>query len=234
MGDQPKPSSSSTGHLIDSLCDRFEAGWISGQPPRIEEYLVGCPQPARAVLLSELLFLDVHYRYRAGELVNYADYANRFPEDAPVVAGVCAQMPVSGTATNDSQLRDLAIDSVQGQAAKTVSLTVFCKRQRTFETALVTPLEVGRQQGEEPSPCCLVPAPSITRLIIAPREFRKMSRAHVRLEPLGHQMVRVTSLTKSGDIGIAAKRLSPDDSCDVTLPTQLKLGVHSLRLDHLP
>src|SRR5205809_287531 len=39
--------------LVDSLCDRFEEAWKTGRQPRLEEYLIGVPGPARPALARE-------------------------------------------------------------------------------------------------------------------------------------------------------------------------------------
>ena len=53
---------------IDRLCDRFEAQWIEGREPPIDEFLNDAPatvEPAfRARLLCELVIVDLEYRWR--------------------------------------------------------------------------------------------------------------------------------------------------------------------------
>jgi serine/threonine protein kinase len=50
---------------IEDVCARFEADWKTFRPgelsPRIEAYLSDIPEPARAVLLRELIALDIAY-----------------------------------------------------------------------------------------------------------------------------------------------------------------------------
>ncbi len=65
---------------IDSLCDSFEALWRAGQSPRIEEHLKKVPALEQAVLLRELLAVEIEYRRSCGQQVNFADYLVRFPE----------------------------------------------------------------------------------------------------------------------------------------------------------
>jgi WD40 repeat protein len=68
---------------VEAACDAFEAAWraaLAGGPrPRVEEHLEGVGEPERAVLLRELVLLDVHYRGQAGERVRPEDYLGRFP-----------------------------------------------------------------------------------------------------------------------------------------------------------
>jgi WD40 repeat protein len=71
---------------IDRACDRFEAAWKAGERPRLEPYLDGWDGPARALLLRELLALEVAYRRRRGEAPARGEYEARFPADAALVA----------------------------------------------------------------------------------------------------------------------------------------------------
>jgi hypothetical protein len=75
-------------HLIDQVCDRFEAAWKAGQRHRIEDDLAAAPAPARPALLRELLALELEYRGRSGETLVLDDYRRRFPEHAELVVAV--------------------------------------------------------------------------------------------------------------------------------------------------
>jgi WD40 repeat protein len=63
---------------LEEACARFEAAWLAGGRPRLEDYLGPADGPEYAALLRELVGLDAHYRRRAGESPRPADYA-RFP-----------------------------------------------------------------------------------------------------------------------------------------------------------
>jgi serine/threonine protein kinase len=65
---------------VNQAGDSFEAAWRQGQRPRIEDYLDDLPEPVRAVLLLELLDLELTHRIAAGEQPTAADYQERFPE----------------------------------------------------------------------------------------------------------------------------------------------------------
>jgi serine/threonine-protein kinase len=77
----------SQAQQVDEACDRFEAAWkaaaAEGARPRIEEYLRGCSGPERAILLRELILVEVHYRSRRGEPLTPNEYLARFPELDP-------------------------------------------------------------------------------------------------------------------------------------------------------
>ncbi len=63
---------------IDAICNRFEAAWRTGAPPRIEEYLPG-DESARLAVLRELIGLEVYYRLRKSEQPRIEEYQTRFP-----------------------------------------------------------------------------------------------------------------------------------------------------------
>jgi serine/threonine-protein kinase len=68
---------------IDPVCDRFEAAWQTGSPPRIEDFLEGWQGADRLALLRELVLLDLHFRRAAGEGCRTDDYLPRFPDLDP-------------------------------------------------------------------------------------------------------------------------------------------------------
>src|ERR687886_813491 len=57
MNDESVPLS--LDKRVDEACDRFEEAWKEGQGPCIENYLAEAPEPARGVLLRELLALEI-------------------------------------------------------------------------------------------------------------------------------------------------------------------------------
>jgi serine/threonine-protein kinase len=73
---------------VDEACDRFEAAWLAGARPRIEDYLPASAGPERESYLRELLILELAYRRRDGEQPNFAEYAARFPEHRAAVGAL--------------------------------------------------------------------------------------------------------------------------------------------------
>jgi serine/threonine protein kinase len=65
--------------LVDEVCDRFENAWLSGWRPKIEEYLDGVPQDARAFLVGELLKIELEQRLHLGERPQLDEYWTRLP-----------------------------------------------------------------------------------------------------------------------------------------------------------
>jgi serine/threonine-protein kinase len=91
-------------HRVDEACDRFEAAWRSGGEPRIEEYLRPVAPPDRPALLRELLALELELRRGRGERPELAEYRQRFPEDAGLVAAAFApEPPTAAPARTDSE-----------------------------------------------------------------------------------------------------------------------------------
>ena len=84
---------------IDQICDRFEAAWMSGSRPTLEEYIAAVDEQCRLALLRELLLLDWHYRHQAGEFPKPAEYLARFPDARSVIDDVAAEMTDSAAPT---------------------------------------------------------------------------------------------------------------------------------------
>src|SRR5262249_57207081 len=61
MSDAPGPA-----RRIDRVCDAFEAAWLAGVRPAIEQFLGDTPEPDRSALFRELLAVEVEYRVRGG------------------------------------------------------------------------------------------------------------------------------------------------------------------------
>ena len=78
---------------LDRAGDRFEDAWSAGALPAIEAYLAESSEPERALLLRELLRLELLFRRRGGETPQPADYLSRFPEHTAVIHEVFAEAP---------------------------------------------------------------------------------------------------------------------------------------------
>jgi hypothetical protein len=55
----PGPLPLSGSRRLDSACDRFEAAWKTGVPPRLQDFLDTPAHPERSALLRELVKLDI-------------------------------------------------------------------------------------------------------------------------------------------------------------------------------
>jgi serine/threonine protein kinase len=73
---------------VDEVCDRFEAAWLVGQRPGVQEYLGEASEPQRADLFRELLKLDLHYRRQQRETPTEAEYCQDFPEYTDLIQAV--------------------------------------------------------------------------------------------------------------------------------------------------
>ena len=65
---------------VDRACDDFEAAWRAGGSPRAEDYLPPDDDSLRAVLLAELIPIEVEYRRKRGDHPRPDEYAGRFPD----------------------------------------------------------------------------------------------------------------------------------------------------------
>jgi tetratricopeptide (TPR) repeat protein/tRNA A-37 threonylcarbamoyl transferase component Bud32 len=88
---------------VDRVCGRFEAAWQGGSRPSLEAFLADAPAELSAVLLRELVLLDLQYRRRAGDQPGAQDYRERFPHlDASWLTTALAEGsagPASATVT---------------------------------------------------------------------------------------------------------------------------------------
>jgi serine/threonine protein kinase/formylglycine-generating enzyme required for sulfatase activity len=73
---------------VEATYQRFESAWRAGERPLLEDHLGSLPEPARAVLLPELLELELSCRRRAGETVRPEEYQQRFPEHAALIESI--------------------------------------------------------------------------------------------------------------------------------------------------
>jgi WD40 repeat protein/tRNA A-37 threonylcarbamoyl transferase component Bud32 len=100
---------------LDAICDHFEAAWkaarASGTRPRLEDYLAETPPAGhQAVLLRELVLLDVHYRVQSGDAPRPAEYLCRFPDLDPQWLAAALPPCVKGAA--DPTLAEAPAESV--------------------------------------------------------------------------------------------------------------------------
>jgi serine/threonine-protein kinase len=81
---------------VDRLCDEFEDAWAADGRPRPEDFLARVPEPSRAVLLRELVLIEVAYRRRQGEDCRAEEYAGRFPGLDPAWLAAAVAPPAPG------------------------------------------------------------------------------------------------------------------------------------------
>jgi eukaryotic-like serine/threonine-protein kinase len=79
------------GVEIEQVCDDFEAAWKAGRRPRLEGYLLQVRDSSRAVLVCNLLTVELAYRRRAGEQPTPEEYAARFPQYAELLPTIFRQ-----------------------------------------------------------------------------------------------------------------------------------------------
>jgi eukaryotic-like serine/threonine-protein kinase len=83
-------TSTAADDRIDEICDQFEAAWKTGERPCIEDYLARGDASDRAVLLRELVILDLFWRKRAGEHPEPREYLESLPDKNDVTSIVDA------------------------------------------------------------------------------------------------------------------------------------------------
>ncbi|MFK7766892.1 MAG: serine/threonine protein kinase [Mariniblastus sp.] len=81
---------------IDDFCADFERGWQSNQPQTIESAIPSdLSDDERALLLSELLVLEIDYLRRKGKSPELEDYVDRFPDDDTAIREALGIQPAN-------------------------------------------------------------------------------------------------------------------------------------------
>jgi len=75
----------------ERICTEFEQAWRAETGPRIEDWLAGVASGERALLVRELLEIELHARQQRGDWPALEDYAERFPESREMLAELFAK-----------------------------------------------------------------------------------------------------------------------------------------------
>jgi eukaryotic-like serine/threonine-protein kinase len=100
-GEGPRPRAPTAD--VDAICDAFEAGWRSGQQPRIEDFLSGGDPNHRDGLLRELLLAEWDLRRRNQQPIELKTYRERFAQDSELVAELWHGWQSAGEETSSSE-----------------------------------------------------------------------------------------------------------------------------------
>jgi serine/threonine protein kinase/formylglycine-generating enzyme required for sulfatase activity len=92
IGNKPA-SSSARWQRCEQILERFEAAWNANPRPDADAFLPDDPQ-LRAVVLPELLCVDLERRLKAGESVRVENYLQRYPDLANQADAVFALLQV--------------------------------------------------------------------------------------------------------------------------------------------
>jgi serine/threonine protein kinase/formylglycine-generating enzyme required for sulfatase activity len=101
---------------LEEICDRFEAAWKAGQPPRIDDYLKERPQAEHAALLRELLPLEISYRCRRQERPTPKEYLQRLSEYADLIHAVFQEQMQGMCQKGEARLSQPAVATDPGRA----------------------------------------------------------------------------------------------------------------------
>jgi serine/threonine protein kinase/tetratricopeptide (TPR) repeat protein len=71
---------------VDAICDEFEAAWLAGREPRIEEFLARGGALDPDLLLRELLLAEWDLRRRQDQHIELAPYLERFPANRRLIS----------------------------------------------------------------------------------------------------------------------------------------------------
>src|SRR5207248_11611881 len=64
---------------LEAAVDAFEAAWLRGERPRLEDHLPPDGDPGRLPVLLELVHTALEFRLTAGEPAQVENYLERFP-----------------------------------------------------------------------------------------------------------------------------------------------------------
>lgn len=249
MPNDPETGTHYPAHLIDDLCDGFEAGWRTGSPLLLEGVVASAPESLRPELFRELLAVEGAYRAKALRPITPSEARDRFAGLGPWAETVIRELfaktsswadptrQVASTADRASRSRvgkyELIASLGSGAhgivfKARHPELDRFCAVKVLFPPRAQTPDALGR-----------------FRLMAA--RFR---RERVALARLGHpNIIQATDGGESGgalylvmefvdgaDLGRVVKavsRLTVPDACEVVRQAAEGLSyIHQNRMIH--
>jgi hypothetical protein len=73
---------------VEELVEQFEAAWRRGERPRVEECVAGLPERLRALLVQQLVPLEIEPRHSRGELTTDEEFRARLPDYVEAVGAV--------------------------------------------------------------------------------------------------------------------------------------------------
>ena len=98
------PDALTAARRVHAICERFEADSRAGVRPRIEDYLDVDDSPTRALLVEELIALEIELRRGLGENPTPQEYLARFPDFAETVGGLLGQASTIGLSPDQTHL----------------------------------------------------------------------------------------------------------------------------------
>ncbi len=130
---------------VDQISLAFEKAWLSGSPPRLEEYFgrLQADDPVREVLFRELLLLDIHYRREQGEQPGIELYQERFPRHLGLIQRSFSDSLPSQEAEAQGRKADalpLPADDTDSKSGEAAPSTSQVKHDREAGAACAPPL----------------------------------------------------------------------------------------------
>ena len=113
-----------------------------------------------------------------------------------------------------------------------LSLHIYHQQQPVYSTRFSGPVEIGRQQADEPACYNRVTIDGGVRIVVANQAEATFSRRHVRLEPQANGMVVVRNLSAAVPIATdSAGVVGPQDQRELKPPFVLVVGDRSMRIE---
>ncbi len=89
--------------VVEQACTHFECQLRGGHAPSLEEFLEPFASSLRGPLLRELLLIEIEWRLERGLDCDHANYLDRFPEYAPILARTMSEYAYRPLARSDSE-----------------------------------------------------------------------------------------------------------------------------------
>ena len=118
-------------------------------------------------------------------------------------------------------------------------LKVFEEGQVVYQHDFQGPLQIGRQEPQEPPPYALTTGAGLAggnmaRLIIARLEETSIGRRQLEITPLSTGALRLRNLSQTAGVWTGNTVLGPGESTEIGLPVIVRMGPRSLRLEQPP
>ena len=132
----------------EALFDEFEAAWRSGDRPDLQTFLDRVPELDRNELLRELLGIELDERVRRGEVPQFADYGNRFPQQRVMVEDVYREAMRRGNASRPPTVaRFIPIDRLGAGGQGEVWLMLDPQLNRRVALKILQPARQGTESS---------------------------------------------------------------------------------------
>lgn len=233
------------GEAIDQACERFEKAWDRGDSPELRDFFLPVNHASYWSVLTALVETDIEYRLKKGaQALKVEEYVSEFSivDEAAVAELAIAeyrceqqwgdQPDIYQYTERFPRLRERLLPPLR-EAARDVCPTVigvYANRVRIYSWRLGLPLEIGRQQDNEPAPICVLGRDDRDRLIAANSEEENVSAVHCTIEAVAKNRNRITNHSQQLLQMELAEPLMVGEHRVVEQPSIIKVGHVAIRV----